>query len=213
MAERVVIAGAGGFGRGVWAWMTGSPHHLGAAGISDIVFIDDAPPDLPPQAAVVDTISGYRPNDDDVVICAVGAPAVRQRIVESLRVKGVRFHTFVDDRAVVAPDVEIGVGSIVCPGSVLSAGVKVGAHTHVNFNCSVGHDTQLGDFSTLSPAVNVMGAVHLGQRAFLGGSSTVLPRLTVGQGAVVGAGAVVLSDVDDGRTVVGIPARPVDRHQ
>lgn len=196
-----------------WAWMTTSPNHLRAAGISDIVFIDDAPPSVQPQAAVVGTISDFRPGDNDVIICAVGAPTVRQQIVESLRAEGFRSHTFVDDRAVVASDVQIGVGSVVCPGSVLSAGVKVGAHAHVNFNCSVGHDAELDDFSTLSPTVTVMGGVHVGQGAFLGGSSTVLPRLNVGRGAVVGAGAVVLGDVEDGWTVVGVPARAVDRHQ
>jgi len=209
MADRVVIAGAGGFGRGVLAWLAGSPLHRTRHDIDDVVFIDDGTPAVAPDAPVVGTIADYAPRPQDVVICAIGVPEVRRRVVESLAARGATFHTFVDDRAVVAPDVDLGVGAVVCPGVVVSANARIGAHVHVNFNCSVGHDATIGALSTLSPSVDVMGEVRIGEAVFLGGSAVVLPRLTIGPTATIGAGAVVVRDVPAGRTVVGNPAHEI----
>ncbi len=49
------------------------------------------------------------------------------------------------------------------------------------------------------------------RRAALGTGAVILPGVTIGAGAIVGAGAVVTRDVPDGVTVVGNPARPIDR--
>jgi serine O-acetyltransferase len=49
----------------------------------------------------------------------------------------------------------------------------------------------------------------LGRRVNVGAGAKILGRVTVGDDAVIGANAVVLSDVREGTTVVGIPARPV----
>lgn len=206
MTKRVIIAGAGGFGRGVLAWLHGSPNHLKCEQIDEVVFIDDADPAVATDAPVVGTIADYEPQDCDEVLCAIAAPSVRRPMVHLLASKGAKFHTFVADQAVVASNVEIGVGSIVAPGTVISANARLGSHVQINFNCSIGHDAEIEMFSTLSPAVNVMGEVRVGEGSLLGGGAVVLPRLRVGRLATVGAGAVVLHEVHNRTTVVGNPA-------
>lgn len=49
------------------------------------------------------------------------------------------------------------------------------------------------------------------QRASLGTGAVILPGLTIGVEAIVGAGAVVTQDVPDGATVVGNPARLLEK--
>jgi acetyltransferase-like isoleucine patch superfamily enzyme len=49
------------------------------------------------------------------------------------------------------------------------------------------------------------------RRAAVGTGAVILPGVTIGVGAIVGAGAVVTRDVPDGATVVGNPARPINR--
>jgi acetyltransferase-like isoleucine patch superfamily enzyme len=47
----------------------------------------------------------------------------------------------------------------------------------------------------------------VGEGAFVGIGSCVVPGVTIGAWAIVGAGAVVIRDVPPGATVVGNPAR------
>jgi acetyltransferase-like isoleucine patch superfamily enzyme len=53
--------------------------------------------------------------------------------------------------------------------------------------------------------------VRICEGADLGAGAVVLPKLTVGADAVLGAGAVAVRDVAPGITVVGVPARPLER--
>ncbi len=49
------------------------------------------------------------------------------------------------------------------------------------------------------------------RRAAIGTGAILLPGLVIGAGAMVGAGAVVTADVPDGVTVVGNPAKVLER--
>ncbi len=51
----------------------------------------------------------------------------------------------------------------------------------------------------------------LGDDVFIGSGAKVIGGVNVGSGARVGANAVVLHDVAPGQTVVGIPAKPLQR--
>src|SRR5699024_7436080 len=195
MPKRVVIVGAGGFGRGVYEWLQQSPAHRERHDIVNTVFIDDNFPNVQAHSRIVGTVRDYVPAANDEVIVAVGVPQLRREIVDSLLNKSVQFHTFVDDRAVLAGNVEVGAGSVICPGTIISADASIGAHVHINFNCSVGHDTVLGDFSTLSPMSNVMGGTNVGAGVFVGGSAVILPRIEIGDEAIIGAGATVVQTI------------------
>lgn len=210
MSHRIVIAGAGGFGRGVYGWLMDSTLHRDEHHVTDVAFIDDAErPDLMPQAEIISSIRDYVPSSGDEVICAIGVPQARRIVVERLRRRGATFHTFIDDRAVVGSRANVGTGAVICPGAVISADAVVGNYVHINFNSSVGHDVVLGEFTTLSPSVNIMGEVQVGASVFFGGSAAVLPRLQVATGAIVGAGAIVTASVKARTTVVGNPARAI----
>jgi len=85
---------------------------------------------------------------------------------------------------------------------------------------------RIGDRVLLGPGVHLYTATHpldirqrregleyaspitIGDDAWLGGGSIVLPGVSVGEAAVVGAGSVVTRDVAPGARVVGNPARP-----
>lgn len=52
-------------------------------------------------------------------------------------------------------------------------------------------------------------AVRIGNKAWIGSNSTILPGVTIGEGAIVGAGSVVTRDVPANTVVAGNPARPL----
>ncbi|MBC7320125.1 bifunctional UDP-N-acetylglucosamine diphosphorylase/glucosamine-1-phosphate N-acetyltransferase GlmU [bacterium] len=47
--------------------------------------------------------------------------------------------------------------------------------------------------------------------AFIGSNTCLRAPIKIGRGAITGAGSVVLKDVEPGTTVVGVPARPIER--
>jgi len=84
----------------------------------------------------------------------------------------------------------------------------------VNVDCTVSHDVDLGDFTTLSPGVHIAGWVSVGRGVFFGTGAVVKNgcrqrKIRINDGAIIGAGACVIGDVDRGATVVGVPARSI----
>lgn len=205
MVARIVIAGAGGFGREVYAWITGSPNFLREAETEEVVFINDELASVPVPAPVVSTITAFEPGPDDLLVCAIGSVAGRRSVVESLEARGSRFATFVHESAIVGDRVTLGEGVIVCPGAILTCDIVVDRHVHININASVGHDVQIGEFATISPSCNLMGASVVERDVFLGAAVTIIPHRKVSRGSVIGAGSIVVKDVEADVTAFGNP--------
>jgi serine O-acetyltransferase len=79
----------------------------------------------------------------------------------------------------------------------------------------IGDDVYLYHQVTLGGTSSARGKRHptLGNNVIVGAGAKILGAITVGDGARVGANAVVVQPVPAGVTVVGIPARPVERRR
>lgn len=104
--------------------------------------------------------------------------------------------------------VHLGPGTTVEPGVRLDGrgGLKLGAHVSVAPEVAfltAEHDPTAPDFA------GRLGAIEVGDRAWIGFRAVILPGVRVGEGAVVAAGAVVRSDVAPWTVVGGVPAKPI----
>lgn len=208
---RLVIVGAGGFGREVLAYArdTARDHRDGAA-FTEIVLLDDRPDALDGyevDARVVGGVDDGPIGPDDRVIVAVGDPAARFALVRRLQPRNVQFATLVHPLAYVATDARIQPGVVIGPFGFVGPSAWVGPHVVLNTYASVGHDAVVGRYAVLSPYSVVNGGVSVGEGAFLGTQAAVVVGLTVGPWAKLAAGAVAHRDVETGTLAVGNPAR------
>lgn len=147
----------------------------------------------------------------EAVFIAIGDNRTRRRIAEDLTRAGESFAVARHPAAVIAPDVRIGPGTMICAGVVVNTGSVIGAHVILNTGCTIDHHNRIGSYVHIAPGVHTGGEVLIEEGALVGIGATVLPRTAVGAWATVGAGAVVTKPVPPGVTVVGVPARPLQK--
>lgn len=161
---------------------------------------------LPVLGAVSDVV-GHP--DVDLVLCvgsSRGRAAVGARLAE-LGVTPDRYLTVLDSSVRNPASCPVGPGSILLAGVVITADAVVGANVVAMPGVTITHDCVVEDEVTMAAGVSLGGSVRVGRGAYLGMNASVHPGVTIGAGAVVGMGAVVLSDVPDGETWAGVPAR------
>lgn len=208
----LVLVTAGGLAREVAAAAE-------AAGLDVTGFVDDDPalwgqmragrPVLGPLEQVKEL------TDAQLVLCA-GSGAARQSLLHRLRGLGVsdgRFATVRHPTVEVPPGCSVGSGSVLLAQTVLTADVRLGPHTVVMPGAVLTHDDRLGDFVTVCAGVALGGSVEVATRAYLGMNASVRQGVRVGADSVLGMGSVLLTDLPDGQTWAGVPARRLTGRQ
>lgn len=140
---------------------------------------------------------------------AVGSPAAKRDLSLALDDDVAGFPALVHPTVVHGRSVELGKGVLVTAGNVLTTNIRVHDFVTVNLMGTVGHDSVIGPYVTLSPAVNVSGECRVGEGCDVGTAATLLPGVSVGEWSLVGAGAVVTKDLPANCTAVGVPAKVV----
>lgn len=216
MARLIGIYGASGFGREVMPVAREQHARDGAR----LVFIDDN------VAASDSRINGHdvltwqafteQAGDDAAVAVAIADAAVRERLMDRCADAGIAPCPIRALNVVVGDNVAAGGGAILQPFVMLTSDIRIGRGFHANIYSYVAHDCIIGDFVTFAPGVKCNGNVHIEDRAYIG-TGAILRQgtpdkpLVIGAGATVGMGAVVTRDVPPGATVVGNPARPLEK--
>lgn len=219
--KRIAIVGAGGFAREV-EWLireineaNGTPLYdfkgylvseITKLGITDSV--DE----------VLGDFSWVEANQDalDAVAIGIGNPQARLRLGLEIRER----FPFLKMPTLIHPNVRIdrsslnmGEGVIICAGVIGTVNIRIEDFVAINLGCTIGHEAQIGRGVVLNPTVNISGGVTIRDSVLIGTGAQVLQNLSVGEGATVGAGSVVTKTVAASMTVVGAPARPLDRKQ
>lgn len=218
MAERIIVIGAGGFGRETLDVIEAINASTRDPAWDLIGVVDDAPAEAQIERLSdrgVRLLGGIDANrelfDGTHYVVGIGSPSVRERIADKVDSWGARPATLVHPSAVVGTRVVMAAGSVVCAGVQISTNVRLGRHTHVNPAAIIGHDSILGDYVSVNPGAIVSGEVAISAGTLIGAGSTILQGLRVGAGAIVGASACVTKSVAPKSVVVGVPAHAMGR--
>ena len=204
------IIGAGGFGREV-AWLVERINEV-APTWNIKGFIDDNESLWGTKEDAYDVVGGcdYLKTLGDVyAVCAVGSARVRKIIIDKFKDSKVKFATVIDPSVIISKCVEIGEGTIICAGTIITVDIKIGNHVIINLDCTIGHDDVISDYVTVYPSVNISGNVTVGECSELGTGMQIIQGKNIAPNTIIGAGAVVVKDCLESGTYVGSPAKKI----
>ena len=210
---RYLVVGAGGHAQEV-AWSL-SEHERSRGSACELLFFDDALAPGPLASGLgaivgpLDAVADHADRRGSLLVLGIGRPQLKVQVTERLAAIGLPWVTVIHPRATIGPNVEIGAGSYVAAGAIVTVNVRIGVFATINMHAQVAHDGVVGAFATLHPDAHVAGQVRIGEGAELGTGAAVIPGLTIGAWVVLGAGAVAVESLEGGRTYVGVPARPI----
>jgi len=212
MADKLkplVIIGAGGLGREV-AWLVTDINRQRPEW-DFIGFVDDGVQGKTPEGyPVLGTLDYFLklPSHPWAVV-AIADSVARKKITQRLHTCRTKTATLIHPSVSMSNYVQIGPGSIICSGTIITTNVILGQASILNLGCRIGHDTVLEDFVSLMPATNLAGEVKVGEGSYFGLNSCAINRTNIGKWSIIGAGATVTSDIPDYSVAVGVPARVI----
>lgn len=217
MTDLYAVYGASGCGRSL---MPVARAQLKRAGIeAEIVFIDDglnAEAIINSHRAMNYEAFKAHPATKKQVLIAIANSQVREKISIQLEQDAIELWSVQADNAVLMDEVEIAAGAALSPFVSITSNIKIGKCFHANLYSYVEHDCVIGDYVTFAPGVKCNGNIHIEDHAYIGSGAIIKQGtpdqpLVIGKGAVVGMGAVVTKSVPPGVTVIGNPARILEK--
>jgi sugar O-acyltransferase (sialic acid O-acetyltransferase NeuD family) len=206
--KELIIVGAGGFGRELLQWINDinykNPQWIIKGFINDI---PDTLNNLECSHKIIGSIIDWKPSLNEVFACAIGNPSGKQKVVKLMKAKGAQFINIIHPTAIIGEHNQIGEGLVMYPFSRITANCIIGDFVTI-LSSGIGHDVQIGDFSTISSNCTVTGHVKLGKCVFVGSNATIIPNLHIEDDVFIGAGSAVFSNLKTGVRVMGNPARP-----
>ena len=209
--KKLLIIGCGGHAKVVYETA------IATSSFSEFAFLDDKYEnrlelnDDWGKWEIIGKISDLRdPNIRDnfkSAVVAIGENNQRLSTIKQLIKYSYKLPTLIHPSATVSVTAEIGIGSVVFAQSVIQAKTKIGIGSIINNSASINHDCIVEDGVHICPGVNIAGGVTIGEKSWIGIGSTVIEGVKIGRKVTIGAGASVISEIPDGMTAVGVPAK------
>lgn len=205
----LVIIGAGEFGRELY-WHAQLSKGYGTE-FEIKGYIDDAEPENEKyqkiQKPLLGSIDGYKIEEEDIFICAIGTPTAREIVITKMTEKGARFINLIHNTSIIQGQVSIGKGVFIGPYTVVGDNVSIGDHVMLNTHSAIGHDAVVNRYACIMSYVDITGGCDIGEAAFLGSGCRMVPGTRIGSHSYVGIGSVILKRVGNGKKVFGNPAQ------
>lgn len=142
---------------------------------------------------------------------SIGSTAKRQQIYEALAAREFSFAPVIHPSALVAKGAILGDGVQVMAGAIVQSGADIGPNVLLNTGAIIDHDCLLQAHCHVATGARLSGDVRLGTGVHVGTGAAIIQGISIGEHALIGAGAVVVHDIPARVTVVGNPARQLEK--
>lgn len=100
---------------------------------------------------------------------------------------------------------KVGQGCIIYPGTAINYGADIKDFVVINMNCSLGHHTEIGRYSSFAPGVSTGGHSIIEEAVDVGIGVSTLQDVRIGDDSTVGGQSMIIHDVKSESTVAGVP--------
>ncbi len=205
--KNLIIIAAGGMGRTLYDMSRESigyeDEYVIKGFIDDNLHALDGFTNYPP---ILDRISTYLPQENDVFVCSIGG-AARKKCMEELINRGAKFVNLIHHTARIGTNVQLGEGNIIGAYTSIGADAKVGSYNLIQSYTVIGHDVCMGDWNRIDTHVTCVGGTIVGNEVDIYTSVVLNHGVVVEDRAHVGACSFVIRRVKEGTTVMGNPAK------
>ncbi len=155
---------------------------------------------------ILGTISDYVIQDDDAFVCSIGGTS-RRSCMERIIDRGGMFITMIHRTARIGTNVHIGKGCYIGAFTTIAADAYIDDYNFIQSYTIIGHDVQIKKWNRIDSYVMCVGGIKIGEGCMIHTNAVLNHNVEVGDGSHVGACSFVISNVPEGATVFGNPAR------
>ena len=181
--EKLLLVGAGGFGRVVLEHATA---------IYDCAFLDDG------DATIVDGVpvigktaemASFYPEYKRLLV-TIGNNKLREQLYKEAATIGFTFPNIIHPSAYVSPHAHIGSGCVILNNAVVQNNAKCGDGCILNPGVELHHDSTIGSYCLVYTNSVVRSLTSVGNRVWIGSTATVSTSAIVPDDAIIGDGEV-----------------------
>ena len=189
MKEKLLLVGAGGFGRVVM-------EH--AVKEYDCAFVDDTYPEtkrvcnIPVVGKISDLSDLF--NTYKKLVVVIGNTKLREKIYNQARDIGFEFPNIIAATAYISPFASIGKGCVLLNNVSVQNGAKIGNGVLLNPCVEIHHDSFVDDNTLIYSNSVIRTYAHIGKRAWIGSTVSISVNAKVSDDEIVPDGMVVKKD-------------------
>lgn len=157
---------------------------------------------------IAKSISEFNP-EEYLMMVAVADSHDRKAIVDRLP-KETKYFTYIHPSVHIMDDnIEVGEGSFIGVGSILTTNIKIGKHALLNRGNHIGHDCFIGDYFSAMPNAVVGGNVWVDDKVYIGSCSNIREKIKIVANTTIGMNAAVVKNITESGVYVGVPAKKI----
>ena len=118
-----------------------------------------------------------------------------------------KFVSAIHPTTVIGNNVNIGKGTIIMAGCIISPNVTIGEFCFFATGAILEHDSIMQDYSSVSAGSVTGGMVSIGRYTAIALGVVLMDRIKIGENSVIGSGSLVTKDIPDNVLVYGSPAK------
>lgn len=132
---------------------------------------------------------------------------LRKHIIETELPKKTNYITFIDENAkLFDKNIKIGIGSIICHGTIITSNVSIGNFSQLNLYTTIGHDCIIDEYFTTAPHVSISGKCTIGKNVYIGTNSSIKEGINICDKVVIGLNSGIVKPIIESGIYIGTPA-------